>query len=955
MKAILSSLITLGICLTPINPILILQPATAQTENLLQQIQQIQQQIQQIQQLRRQAIQQARQGKPFESIETFKQLLTIAQQQQDRELEAFSLSGLGFNYSNIGQPQQALKKYEQALLIFREIENRLGEVATLSRIGLVYYRIGQLKESLDYYQQALPITREVGDRLGEVNNLNVIGDIYYNIGQPKEALGYYQQALPIIREIGDRSREAIILNNIGFVYSNIGQPTVALDYYQQALPIRRQVGDRSGEADTLNNIGFVYSNIGQPKEALDYYQQALPIMKEVGHRSGEAVTLNNIGLVYRSIGQPNKALDYYQQALPIIREVGDRSKEAKTLSNIGVVYNTIGQLEEALKYFQQALPMIREVGDRSGEVPILNNLGFVYDNIGQPTVALDYYQQVLPITREVGDRSGEARTLNNIGLVYHRIGQPMVALDYYEQGLLIMREVGDRLSEAGTLSNIGGVYRDTDRPVEALKYLEDAVNITLEMRQGLKREDRKAFLKQKQEQGTAIALIELLIEQNQPEKAFEWSNLFTTYDLADYNRLINAQVADPEIQKEINDWNQKNEQLNFLRQQLDKEHSPEKAQQVNELQAELNLQAEAIADQYPEVAELFEIKPTDIATLRENIALDTAIIQPVILSDKIALFILTSEELKVITQDIDSEEFNQLITQYRQELSDYKNANVFVTGEQIYDILIRPVESEIKTIAPKNLAIIATGKLRYIPFETLSDPETGEFLLEKYPIHYLTRISTSAIPTDTSLQKGEKNMKALVLANPKPTQETLPGTEKEAQHLMDNFPGSEAYLGTDATLQTFEENASRFSILHLGTHGCFDPDGCPDLGMEANTILFANNEQYHIADADLLGLKNTEILALSACQTAKEANANGRELSGLAFVLERAGAKTVLASLWNADDNISANIMKDFYTNIKEEGMSKSEAMRQAKISHIQTGEKIHPFFWSPFILIGNN
>ncbi|MGB5769988.1 MAG: CHAT domain-containing protein, partial [Crocosphaera sp.] len=199
-----------------------------------------------------------------------------------------------------------------------------------------------------------------------------------------------------------------------------------------------------------------------------------------------------------------------------------------------------------------------------------------------------------------------------------------------------------------------------------------------------------------------------------------------------------------------------------------------------------------------------------------------------------------------------------------------------------------------------------------------------------------------------------ENMTALALANPKPTNISLLGTEKEAKHLQDNFPGSEAYLGTDATLETFKENASRFPVLHLGTHGCFDPEGCKNLGMEANTILFANNEQYHIADAGLLGLKDTEILALSACQTAQEANANGKELSGLAYVLERAGAKTVMASLWNAEDNISANIMTNFYTNMQQ-GMSKNKAMRKAKLSHLKTGEKIHPFFWSPFILIGNN
>ena len=150
-------------------------------------------------------------------------------------------------------------------------------------------------------------------------------------------------------------------------------------------------------------------------------------------------------------------------------------------------------------------------------------------------------------------------------------------------------------------------------------------------------------------------------------------------------------------------------------------------------------------------------------------------------------------------------------------------------------------------------------------------------------------------------------------------------------------------------MTTPKKQAFRFPILHLGTHGCFNLAGCPNLGMQANTILFANNQQYNIADAALLGLKNTELITLSACQTAKEANADGQEISGLAYVLERAGAKSVIASLWNAEDNTSAEIMTQFYQNLKN-GMSKSEAMRQAKLSQI----KSHPFFWSPFILIGS-
>ncbi|MFM7474925.1 MAG: CHAT domain-containing protein, partial [Microcystis aeruginosa] len=189
---------------------------------------------------------------------------------------------------------------------------------------------------------------------------------------------------------------------------------------------------------------------------------------------------------------------------------------------------------------------------------------------------------------------------------------------------------------------------------------------------------------------------------------------------------------------------------------------------------------------------------------------------------------------------------------------------------------------------------------------------------------------------------------ALAFANPKPTQEELKGTEIEAETISKLFPGSEKYLGINATLDIFKKQAFRFSILHLGTHGCFDLAGCPNLGMQANTILFANKEEYNIADAALLGLKNTELITLSACQTAKEANADGQEISGLAYVLERAGAKSVIASLWSAEDKTSAEIMTQFYQNLKN-GMTKSEAMQKAKLSQI----KSHPFFWSPFILIG--
>jgi CHAT domain-containing protein len=164
------------------------------------------------------------------------------------------------------------------------------------------------------------------------------------------------------------------------------------------------------------------------------------------------------------------------------------------------------------------------------------------------------------------------------------------------------------------------------------------------------------------------------------------------------------------------------------------------------------------------------------------------------------------------------------------------------------------------------------------------------------------------------------------------------------------FPASSAYIRNDATLDRFKTQAPRFPFLHLATHGCFQQGGCQQLGMEENTLLFAKS-QFNIRDAALLGLQNTRLLTLSACQTAMQANSNGEEISGVAYVFERAGAQAVMASLWSVADSTTKDLMVHFYQNINK-GMSKNEALRQAKLSQIQRTP--HPFYWSPFILIGD-
>ncbi|CCI08024.1 CHAT domain-containing protein [Microcystis aeruginosa] len=837
----------------------------------------------------------------------------IAQNTNAREAEADRLSERGIQQAKKGQFREALQSLEKALQIYREIKNRQGEADSLNNLGLVYKSLGQYQKAIDFYQQSLAIKREIGDRQGKAYSLGSLGNAYIHLGQYQKAIKYQQKSLAIAREIGDRRGEAVSLGGLGNAYYFLGQYQKAIEYRQQTLTIAREIGDRQWEASSLGNLGLTYYFLGQYQKAIEYLQQSLAIAREIGGRQGEAASLGNLGISYDSLGQYARAIEYLQQTLTIVREIKDRQGEANALGSLGNAYYSLGQYQKAIEYQQQSLTINRKIGDRSGEANSLGNLGIAYSSLGQYARAIEYHQQSLAINREIGDRAGEALSLNNLGVA----------------------------------------YRDNKQPAEAITNLEASLNIYLDMRGGLLRDDRKDFLASNER--TVITLAEVLIQQNQPEKAFEWLNLATTADLADYNRLINAKVADPDAQKALDNWNTDNRQLEGMRRQLQDKYSEELAQQIRQFEEKVYKNAEIIGQKYPEIAELFETKPTDIAQLQKNIAPDTLVIQPVPLRDKVALFLVTREKLIVIQSDAKRDELNKLVSEYRTQLADHKNSDVDVTGGKLYEILIRSIESQIASSSPKNIAIIASGQLRYIPFETLYDKKNDQVLLEKYPIYYLTRISTSTPPATE-----RKPLQGLAFANPKPTQEELKGTEIEAETISKIFPGSEKYLGTNATLDIFKKQAFRFSILHLGTHGCFDLAGCPNLGMQANTILFANNQQYNIADAALLGLKNTELITLSACQTAKEANADGQEISGLAYVLERAGAKSVIASLWNAPDGkkfedksyeaINSIMMAEFYQNLQK-GMSKSASMREAKLSLIE--KYPHPYFWSPFILIG--
>lgn len=867
-----------------------------------------------------------------------------------------------------GEREAALINYTNALRIARElIERKLeggihGPMGWIYKLeggihrymGWIYKDLGNLTEALKSYQQALLIYRSLDLPEGVGNVLHDIGSAYTSLNEYEKALSAYEEALKIMRKENNRKREGLVLNDIGFLVSTRGNMDEALKIYKQALLIRQQENDLVGEGVTTNNIALVYRSQGDLGKALENYEKALKILRKTDDHESARKVVNNIGDVYGQLGSSMMALVYFYQALSMAKDWGDSRLEAVILNNIGKIYSDQKDLDRALNTLQRAADMPQKMKDPDVDAAILNNIAHVYSAQGNPQAALKTYQQALVINRKIGDRRSEAATLGNMATISAGLGDFDQALTAYKLTMVILREVKDSLGEAITLINLAILQRDRQQPNLAIESLEKGLAIQLEIRRGLQRSNRQSFIGQSQ--GAAASLVELLIEKKMAAKAFTWVNLFATADLADYSRLIEARVSNPEAQRALEGWQLRQVELLVKRQRLEREPNQWMMQQLVEQEASQFLIAEDLIGRYPEIAELLETRPADLQRLQAGIPAGTVVIQPAPLTgvpkraDTMALFALSRTDLQVVTVPL-PQDFPALVETYRRQLE--KAESYLERSQQLYDLLIRPLEDRGLLPSGSRLAVIATGKLREIPLETLYDGRTKQYLLEKYPIHYLTRLSRNSAPAAQPAGGGSAQ-RALVLANPTPTAKELPGTEAEADYLVGAYPGSRDLRRGQATLERFQQQASRYPILHLGTHGCFVATGCPDLGMKANTLLFANSQQYPIADAAQLGLSNTELLVLGACQTAQITSDNDVGLSGLAYVWERAGARAVVASLWSAVDAESAQITKAFYGNLKA-GMDKAEAMRQAKLALLRRDpDGLHPFVWAPLIVIGD-
>ncbi|ARV57544.1 hypothetical protein BZZ01_01845 [Nostocales cyanobacterium HT-58-2] len=888
------------------------------------------------------------------------------------------------------------------------------EADRLYNQGVDQYDSGQFHKALEIYQKALVIYQENRDKEGISNTLNSLGAVSKELGQYPQALKYYQQALAISREVNvdkknnkeTQETTALIINNIGLVYQSLGQYSQALEYYQKSLRMMQNIEDKLGIGTALNSIGGVYYEKGQYFQALKSFQQALVNVQQATDPTEEANNLNNIGLVYSELGQYLKALKFYQQALAIWKKNGDKLGEGTTLHNIGFAYNQMRKYSQALDYYQQALTVFRKIDNQPKIGSTFNNIGFAYQQLGQYSQALKSLQQALTILQQIGERGVVGRTFDSMGSVYKSMGKFSQALTSYQQALAVSQEVGDRTAERTTLGNIGDLLAKQNKPQLAIIFYKQSVNVTEAIRAELR------LLPQEQQQSytatvadTYRHLADLLLQQDRVLEAQQVLDLLKIQELDDYlhdvrgNERTSKGVESLSPEQSINQGLkviadrqiQISRQLGELQKIPSTNRKPDQMAKIVQLEANLNTEFNQFIDS-PEVnAWLEQLSPKALQqivplgflnSLRDNLQRlnqNAVLLYPLILENRIEL-VLTTPNTPPIHRSVavKKEELNRAIIELRSALEN-PESDATVPAKKLYEWLIKPIEKDLANADAKTIVYAPDGQLRYIPLAALYDGK--KWLAQRFRTNYITAVSlteldTQPLPQIKVLAGATTQRHVVQLESTSLPFKALEYAGVEVKNLATLMPGSKTLLDSEFNRQALIPYLNIYTVIHMATHAKF-VNGKP----EYSFILMGDGGLITLPDIQKLSLPNVDLVVLSACETAVgEQIGKGEEILGFGYQVQRTGARAAIASLWSVSDGGTQALMNAFYAFLGQGKMSKAEALRQAQIAMItgdysgitqdqgrgilkSTREKLpaqvahrlnHPYYWAPFILIGN-
>ncbi|MEM7349749.1 MAG: CHAT domain-containing tetratricopeptide repeat protein [Acidobacteriota bacterium] len=841
--------------------------------------------------------------------------------------------------------------------------------------------------------------------------------ITYGFRRMEQATAAFESALALLERAPNPFLQAAILHWLGHIRFHAGDLSAAVELFKQALIWRGHAHDARGAARTHNNLGRTYELLGELPEALDHYREALARWREDDDAVREAVTLHNLGKIYLSMGLAGEALDHLQLALEIRRGIGDTRGQASTLSAIGQTHDRLGASVQALAAHQRALDLSREFDHSKSEAVALGDIALLNHALGRSAEALDLLQQALVIFRQLNDRNNEANTLHSIGWMQAALDRPEQAALAYRQALPLFEAAQNRHGKIMTLRSMALAERRLGNFEPARRHIETAIDGIEQIRTKPRSHAlRYSYFATKQSYYETYIDLLMDLHRQQPGAGFDAEALAASERARARSQLdgLTESGADldhgtaPELAERERRLEQEIESLELRRLQLLDEGGQEARRelaerQLRELFIEYDQVQEDIRRASPRYAALTQPHPLSAAEIqRQVVDSETLLLEYDLGVERSYLWAVTSEAIHSFELPPEAAIEQAARQAYKLLSSSHltgSRAQTRLTLERLSRLLLQPVAP---LLDDQRLLIVADGALQYLPFfalpapgqaaesESSSDPslyDATPALGELHEIVNMASASTLAMlrsqlrrrppatdaiavfadpvfgSEDPRLRQEEDEAIAAsgLRGAPKPAArhyERLIFSRQEAEDILTLAPVEQRFaaIGFDARREAMMSGRlGDYRILHFATHGELNAEH-PELSRLVLSLVDATGEKLngHVFAHEIYGLElSADLVVLSACETALGVEVRGEGLLGLTQGFMYAGAASVIVSLWNVDDQATAELMARFYRRLLQERQRPAAALRAAQASIRQETRWQAPYYWAGFVLQG--
>ncbi|SDH91922.1 CHAT domain-containing protein [Propionivibrio dicarboxylicus] len=348
---------------------------------------------------------------------------------------------------------------------------------------------------------------------------------------------------------------------------------------------------------------------------------------------------------------------------------------------------------------------------------------------------------------------------------------------------------------------------------------------------------------------------------------------------------------------------------------------------------------ERLRQESPQLASLVSVSSLKAPEIQSLLAPDEMLIEYYANGPDLIAFVATKATLNAVK--LDGKALTENVRRFRKAAETPDSPEAAPLSRQLYQQLVAPLSPQ---LTKAKLTLIAHGPLHYMPFAALHDGQA--YLVERFALRLLP--SASILPF---LRQSPPSTPGDLLAFGNPDlgnpHYDLEFAQKEAITITQGRPQSRTLLRKDANETAFRRYAGNFRYLHFATHGQFNADA----PLQSALMLTGDSQSDGRLTVDkLYSMRlNADLVTLSACETGLGKVASGDDVVGLTRGFLYAGASTIVASLWQVDDQSTAFLMMRFYENLKH--TDKREALRLAQL---ETRRKYaHPFYWAAFQLTG--